>query len=131
LALGGGRTTPKPLGVVRPPQKAKKKNNNKKIKVGGFWGWPDHPQRPGVASATHTVGIGWLKPPPGPWGRSDHPQKPKTHFLFCFVFFFFFGNLGVAKLPNGHPCHHCSLFLFLFFFLLKLKLNFFLKKLIF
>jgi hypothetical protein len=45
--LWGWSGHPGPLGVVRPPRKAKKKKKKKNEKMGlGFWGWPDHPQGP-------------------------------------------------------------------------------------
>ena len=46
--LGMVEPTPWPRGWSGHPQKAKKK----KKKVLGFLGWPDHPQGPGVASAS-------------------------------------------------------------------------------
>jgi hypothetical protein len=63
--------TPRPLEVVWPPRKATKKKKKKQNEFellglaeatpnssnlffffDGLLGWPDHPQRPGVASAT-------------------------------------------------------------------------------
>jgi hypothetical protein len=50
----GGRSevakaTPWPLGVVRPPTRAKK---DLKFFWFGPWGWPNHPQGPWVVEAT-------------------------------------------------------------------------------
>jgi hypothetical protein len=92
---GGGRSHPRPLGVVRPPRKAKKKK--KKGKMGfGLWGWPDHSQRPGVASATPIRPV---------WGGRSHPlakngvvrPPPKSQTIFRFFFFF-----GLSGWPD-HP----------------------------
>jgi hypothetical protein len=103
---GGGRSHPRPLGVVRPPQKAQKKKNGKNgfwpLGVAGppprAWRWPKPPP---------TAGRGCPKPPPGPRGWSGHPQRPKR--ILSFFFFFFFGPFGVAGPPPrawggfGHP----------------------------
>jgi hypothetical protein len=93
---GGGRSHPRPLGVVRPPRKAKKKRKKKKEKNGfgilevagpppRAWGWLRTPP---------TGRRGWPKPPPRAWGWSGHPQNPKPIF---FVFFF-----GLSGWPD-HP----------------------------
>jgi hypothetical protein len=92
---------PRPLGVVRPPRKAKKK------KMGlGFWGWPDHPQGPGGGFGHHLPVVGG--------GRSHSqalgggPATPKIPNPF-FSFIFFFWPFGVAGPPPkawggfGHP----------------------------
>jgi hypothetical protein len=63
--------------------------------VFGLSGWPDHPQRPGVASATPIrAGMGW---PATPWpkmGWSGHPifwaRGGSSHPDFSLLFFFFF-----------------------------------------
>jgi hypothetical protein len=104
---GGGRSHPRPLGVVRPPQKAQKK---KKIKGGnGFWplGVAGPPPRAWGWLRTPPAGRRWwLRPPPCPRGWSGHPQRPKPIFSF---FFFFLGPFGVARPPPkawggfGHP----------------------------
>jgi hypothetical protein len=74
---GGGRSHPRPLGVVRPPQKAQKKGGGGEngfwpLGVAGppprAWRWPKPPP---------TAGRGCPKPPPGPRGWSGHPQRPK------------------------------------------------------
>jgi hypothetical protein len=104
---GGGRSHPRPLGVVRPPRKAKKKKKNENMGL-GFWGWPDHPQGPrgGFGHPLRPLG-GVPKPPLGPRGWSGHPQRPKP--IFPFFFFFFFWPFGVAGPPPkawggfGHP----------------------------
>jgi hypothetical protein len=95
---GGGRSHPRPLGVVRPPQKAKKK---KKGKWGfGLWGWPDHLLGPGGGFGHHLPVVGGgRKPPPGPWGWSGHPQNPKP--IFAFFFFFFLAFRGGRTTPKG------------------------------
>jgi hypothetical protein len=49
-------TTPRPLGVVRPPPTAQTHFVFFFFFLGGLLGWPDHPQRPGVASATPIMG---------------------------------------------------------------------------
>jgi hypothetical protein len=130
----GGRSHPRPLGVVRPPRKAKK---NKKMGL-GFWGWPDHPQGPGGGrKPPPTTGRWCPKPPPGPRGWSGHPQRPKP--IFPFFFFAFrggrttpkglgwlrpppYGRYGVAKATpwpkmgwSGHPDFLLLFFLFFFF----------------
>jgi hypothetical protein len=84
-------------GVVRPPSKGEKRK--KKVLV--FWGWLDHPQGPGVASATLygrcSCGRRVAEATPGPWRWSGHPQKTKTHSFFLFLAFW--------GLPD-HPFHH-------------------------
>jgi hypothetical protein len=94
------KATLRPLGVVRPPRKAKKKKREKWVWDCG--GGRTTPKGLGVASATTYGRRGWPKPPPGPWGWSGHPQNPKPIFPF---FFFFL----VAEPPPkawggfGHP----------------------------
>jgi hypothetical protein len=97
---GGGRSYPRPLGVVRPPQKAQKKKKKKgkngfwPLGVAGppprAWRWPKPPP---------TAGRGCPKPPPGPRGWSGHPQRPKPIFPL-FSFFFFLGLLGWPDHPQ-------------------------------
>jgi hypothetical protein len=106
-SYGGGRSHPRPLGVVRPPQKAKKKKKKTK-KIGlGFWGWPDHPLGPGGGFG-HPLGPGggFGHPLPAVGGVRSHPQalgvvrpppKSQTHF---FRFFFFFGLSGWPDHPQ-------------------------------
>jgi hypothetical protein len=79
--MGVAEATPRPLGVVRPPRKAKKK---KKRSSNGFrilgvagpppraWGW----LRPAPIGYR-----GWLKPRPGPKGGPATP-KGQTHSSF-------------------------------------------------
>jgi hypothetical protein len=94
---GGGRSHPRPLGVVRPPQKAQKKKK-KKGKMGfGLWGWPDHPLGPGG---------GFGHPLPAVGGGFGHlhalgggPATPKGQNPF-FPFFFFLGLLGWPDHPQ-------------------------------
>jgi hypothetical protein len=95
---GGGRSHPRPLGVVRPPRKATKKKKKKKRKNGfGILGVAGPPPRAwGWLQPPPTTGRWWLKPPLGPWGWSGHPQNPKPIFPF---FFFFFWPFGVAGPP--------------------------------
>jgi hypothetical protein len=101
---GGGRSHPRPLGVVRPPQKAQKKKKKKKMGF-GLWGWPDHPLGPGG---------GFGHPLPAVGGGFGHlhalgggPATPKGQNPF--FFFFFVGPFGVAGPPPkawggfGHP----------------------------
>jgi hypothetical protein len=95
---GGGRSHPRPLGVVRPPRKATKKK--KKMKE---WGWPDHPLGPrrGFGHPLPAVGggfdhaqaLGVVRPP---------PKAPKTQKGFV--------HMGVVRPPPygrygvaGHP----------------------------
>jgi hypothetical protein len=68
------------LGVVRSPQKAKKKKKNGEKCVLGFWGWLRQPP---------TAGMGVPEATLGPWGWSCHPQNP--FFLFFFFFIAFWG----------------------------------------
>jgi hypothetical protein len=114
-AVGGGRTTPKGLGVVvggpKPPQALgggpATPNGTNPFRFFFFFffffswwlsGWPDHPQRPGG---------GFGHPIPAVWGGRSHPlakkgvvrpphfwargwlQPPPTQFLFFFFFFSF------------------------------------------
>jgi hypothetical protein len=75
----------------------------------GLSGWPDHPQRPGVASATPIPAVwGWPKPPPyRPYGGGrSHPLDKN----------------GVARPPHfwegggsSHPDFLSSSFFFFFF----------------
>jgi hypothetical protein len=150
---GGGRSHPRPLGVVRPPRKAKKKKKNKKTKkwvwdfgggrttpkgLGVAFGHPlrpvggvrSHPQALGGGPATpkgqnpffpfffwpfgvagpppkawggfghpHTAGMGWPKPPLGQkWGG------PATPISFFFFLFFFFNFLLFFKKKNPKIC---------------------------
>jgi hypothetical protein len=93
---GGGRSHPRPLGVVRPPQKAQKKK--KKGKMGfGLWGWPDHPLGPGG---------GFEHPLPAVGGGFGHlhalgggPATPKGQNPFS-PFFFLLGLLGWPDHPQ-------------------------------
>jgi hypothetical protein len=106
-AVGGGRTTPKglgwlrppptttprPLGVVRPPPTAQ---THFVFFFFSWWlsGWPDHPQRPGggfshpippygVAEATPWPKRGWSGHPIfGQGGGSSHPRFPFFFFNF-------------------------------------------------
>jgi hypothetical protein len=102
---GGGRSHPRPLGVVRPPRKAKKKKRKN-----GFWplGVAGPPPRAwGWLRTPPTGRRGWPKATPRPLGVVRPPPKSQTHF-FCF-FFFFFWPFGVAGPPPkawggfGHP----------------------------
>jgi hypothetical protein len=98
---GGGRSHPRPLGVVRPPQKAQKKKGGGGGGGMGFglWGWPDHPLGPGG---------GFGHPLPAVGGGFGHlhalgggPATPKGQNPF-FSFFFFFFFLGLLGWPD-HP----------------------------
>jgi hypothetical protein len=105
-AFGGGPATPKAT---------KKKKKKKKNEMGLCrWGWPDHPQGPGVASATpydHTQALG------------GGPATPNDTNPFRFFFFFFFlVAFGVAGPPPFWPRGWLQpprfpLFLFLFYFI--------------
>jgi hypothetical protein len=97
---GGGRSHPRPLRVVRPPQKAKKKK--KKEGKNGFWPL-------GVAGPPLGHGGGFGHPLPAVGGGFGHPHalgvvrpppKAKTHFFLLFFFFFFFGLLGWPDHPQ-------------------------------
>jgi hypothetical protein len=77
---GVAEATPRPLGVVRPPPKGQNP-----FFVFFFWGGG------GL--------LGVAGPPPWPWGpQTGHPQMAKTHSSFIYLFYFF-GLLGVAGLP--------------------------------
>jgi hypothetical protein len=86
---GGGRSHPRPLGVVRPPRKAKKKKRKKWVwDFGGGFG---HPLRPEGGVRSHPQALG---------GGPDHPQNPKPIFFVLF-FFFFFAFRGGRTTPKG------------------------------
>jgi hypothetical protein len=87
---GVAEATPKPLGVVRPPRKPPRKKKKKNEMGLCRWGWPDHPQGPGVASATpydHTQAL------------RGGPATPNGTKPFRFFFFFFLVAFGVAGPP--------------------------------
>jgi hypothetical protein len=91
---GGGRSHPRPLGVVRPPPK------KKGGKMGfGLWGWPDHPLGPGGGFGHPLAAVG------GGFGHlhalGGGPATPKGQNPF-FPFFFFFFFLGLLGWPD-HP----------------------------
>jgi hypothetical protein len=108
-AVWGWPKPPRPLGVVRPPRKAKKKKKKKKNeKMGlGFWGWPDHPQGPGGGFGHPLRPVGGV--PSHPQALGGGPATPKGQNPFFPFFFFFFWPFGVAGPPPkawggfGHP----------------------------
>jgi hypothetical protein len=76
---GGGRSHPRPLGVVRPPRKAKKKKKKNEKNGFGILGVAGPPPRAwGWLRTPPTGRRGWPKPPLalGPWGWSGHPERP-------------------------------------------------------
>jgi hypothetical protein len=82
--------------VVRPPQKAQKKKNER-MRF-GLWGWPDHPLGPGG---------GFGHPLPAVGGGFGHlhalgggPATPKGQNPFFPFFFFFLGLLGWPDHPQ-------------------------------
>jgi hypothetical protein len=137
-SYGGGRSHPRPLGVVRPPRKAKKKKKTKKMGL-GFWGWPDHPLGPGGGFGhLHALGGG----PATPKGQNpffpfffflafpDHPQRPGLGWLRPPPY----DRYGVVRPPHfwarggsSHPTISSSFF-FLFFFLILISFFFSKKK---
>jgi hypothetical protein len=92
--VGGGRSHPQALGGGP----ATPKIPNTFFRFFFFFfslsRWPDHPQRPGVASATPILPV---RPPLGQkWGGPATPflgkgwlQPPRNSPLFFFFFFFF------------------------------------------
>jgi hypothetical protein len=77
-------------GVAEATPKATKKKKKKRCLGLCRWGWPDHPQGPGVASATpydHTQALG------------GGPATPNGTNPFRF-FFFFLVAFGVAGPPS-------------------------------
>jgi hypothetical protein len=112
---GGGRSHPRPLRVVRPPRKAKKKKS-KKMGL-GFWGWPNHPQGPGggfghplrpvggVGSHPQALGGGPATPFFGQGVASATPISPFfLHFFFFFLFLFFLISFFFHKKKNPKIC---------------------------
>jgi hypothetical protein len=89
-SMGVAEATPRPLGVVRPPRKAKKKKKKNVQWVWDFGGGFDHPLPAVRGGRSHAQALG---------GWSGHPQRP-THSSVFFFFFFFFG--GLSGWP-GHP----------------------------
>jgi hypothetical protein len=85
---GGGRSHPRPLGVVRPPRKAKKKKKKRKKMGLGFWGWPDHPQGPGGGFG-HPLRPASATPIRPVWGGQPPRFLPIFFILFYFISFFF------------------------------------------
>jgi hypothetical protein len=107
----GPYATPLPLRWSGYPKRQKKK----KKKVRGFWGWPDHPQRPGGTSVTPYGRYGGGQSHPRPLGAVWPPPKAQNFF-----FFFFFGKFGggrttpmalgvVRSLPKATPVLSLSL----------------------
>jgi hypothetical protein len=94
---GGGRSHPRPLGVVRPPRKAKKK---RKGKMGfGLWGWLDHPQGHGGGRSHHLRPAGGVRSHPQALGGGlATPKIPNPFFSF---FFFFLAFQGGRTTPKG------------------------------
>jgi hypothetical protein len=97
---GGGRSHPRPLGVVRPPQKAQKKKKSGKMGF-GLWGWPDHPLGHGGGRSHHLRPAGGVRSHPQGLGWSGHPQRPKPIFPPFFFFFFFWAFWGGRTTPKG------------------------------
>jgi hypothetical protein len=90
--FGVDESTPRSLGVVRPPPKGQ---NPFFVFFFfffflGFWGWPDHPfgqgvVRPRPARPPHFWPRGWLEPPP--------ISFPHFFFFFFNIFLFLFSFL--------------------------------------
>jgi hypothetical protein len=106
--MGVAEATPRPLGVVRPPRKAKKKKK-KKGKMGlRFWGCPDHPQGPKGGFGHHLPVVGGGRSHPQALGGGPATPKIPNPF-FRFFFFFSWWPFGVAGPPPkawggfGHP----------------------------
>jgi hypothetical protein len=100
---GGGRSHPRPLGVVRPPQKAqkKKKKKKKKEKMGfGLWGWPDHPLGHGGGRSHHLRPAGGVRSHPQALGGGPATQRPKP-IPPPPLFFFFWAFWGGRTTPKG------------------------------
>jgi hypothetical protein len=96
---GGGRSHPRPLGVVRPPQKAQKKKKKKTkecvLAFGGGW---TTPQGHGGGRSHHLRPEGGVRSHPQALGGGPATPKGQNAF-FRFFFFFFFGPFGVAGPP--------------------------------
>jgi hypothetical protein len=83
VVVGGGRSHPRPLGVVRPPPTAQ--THFVFFFLGGFRGGRTTPKGLGVASATPWPKRGWSGHPIfGQGGGSSHPRFP-LFFFFSFL----------------------------------------------
>jgi hypothetical protein len=133
---GGGRSHPRPLGVVRPPRKAKKKKKTGKMGF-GLWGWPDHPLGPRAGFGHHLPVVGGGRSHPQALGGG--PATPKIPNPF-FPFFFFLAFRGGRTTPKGlgwlRPppygrygvAGYLDFFLFFFFFFFLISFFFSKKK---
>jgi hypothetical protein len=84
--FGVAESTPRSLGVVRPPPKGQNPFFVFFFFFWGFWGWPDHPLAMGVVRPPPDWPWGWLQPPP----ISSPLFFFKKFSFFFFLFFFFF-----------------------------------------
>jgi hypothetical protein len=84
--FGVAESTPRPLGVVRPPPKGQNPFLVFFFFL-GFWGWPDHPLGHGGGSTTPRPAVGVAPATP-----DFFPPPPPLFniFLFLFSFLFFF-----------------------------------------
>jgi hypothetical protein len=89
-------STPRPLGVVRPPPTAQIKPVSFFF-LGGLSGWLDHPHTAG--SATHPLAKNGVVWPPHFWARggSSHPAIPPFFFFFLNFNSFFFSKKKKKK----------------------------------
>jgi hypothetical protein len=114
LGFWVAEATPRPLGVVRPLPKFQTHFFIFFFFFGGLSGWPDHPQRPRVASATpirpvwggrsHPLAKNGVVRPPHFWARggSSHPTIPPPP-LFFFNFLLFKKKKKKEKLKPKMP----------------------------
>jgi hypothetical protein len=85
-------STPRSLGVVRPPPKSQNPFFLFFFFL-GFWGWPDHPLGHGGGSTTPRPAVGVAPATPWPkmgWPGWSHPRFLSTPFFFFLIFSFFF-----------------------------------------
>jgi hypothetical protein len=87
---GGGRSHPRPLGVVRPPQKAPPQKKRGGGMGFGLWGWPDHPLGHGGGRSHHLRPAGGVRSHPQALGggpatpKGQNPFPPPPPFFWAF-----------------------------------------------
>jgi hypothetical protein len=94
--LGVAHTPPPcPWGGPATPKGKKKK------RVRGFWGWPDHPQRPEGTSVTPYGRYGGGQSHPRPLGAVQPPPKAQNLFFIIYFFLLFWAIWGWPNHPHG------------------------------
>jgi hypothetical protein len=100
---GGGRSHPRPLGVVRPPRKAKKKKKTEKNGF-GILGVAGPPPRVGWLCVVWPLGG---RPPPKAWGgrirRYGVAGHPDFSLFLFFIFYFYFLLFSKKKTKKQKP----------------------------